>query len=192
MARREPDLHERIAADDRLRSFELCTNCGLCCTGALHDTVNLEDDEVEHARQLGLPIAGRAKKPAFHLPCPKLCGSVCSIYEERPLACARYRCGLLQRLQDGTISLAAAKSHVQKAKSLIDRVKEAISPDVSLPEARRIVFGREEPRQRKLASANLRLAVTAAALYIDQHFRNSKEGTVLSLTPVEDEHEANV
>src|SRR5688572_4233724 len=56
----------------------LCTQCGLCCTGALHDAAVLDPDEIADARALGLPVLD-AEKPKFALPCPRLDGTVCTI-----------------------------------------------------------------------------------------------------------------
>src|SRR5687768_6111130 len=44
---RDPSL-----TDDRMRGSELCTQCGLCCTGALHDRAVLDEDELGTAAGL--------------------------------------------------------------------------------------------------------------------------------------------
>ncbi len=75
----------------------LCTSCGLCCAGALHDTAALDEDEQDAARALGLPLAG----DDFALPCPRLAGTRCTVLAERPRVCGRYRCGLLQEVEAG-------------------------------------------------------------------------------------------
>ena len=38
------------------KGSQLCTQCGLCCTGALHHFAVLEPDELEFARELGLTL----------------------------------------------------------------------------------------------------------------------------------------
>src|SRR5688500_2967630 len=81
-------------APDSSLGSALCTQCGLCCTGALHKAAVLDPDEIADARALGLPILDR-EKPGFALPCPRLDGTVCTIYASRPRVCGRYKCQLL-------------------------------------------------------------------------------------------------
>ena len=48
----------------------LCLACGLCCNGAFHDLVLLDEDELDGAARHHLPIAGNVPFHAFRLPCP--------------------------------------------------------------------------------------------------------------------------
>ena len=47
---------------------QVCTQCGLCCTGALHDTASVEPDEVEALRGRGMDIIV-VEKLRFRLAC---------------------------------------------------------------------------------------------------------------------------
>lgn len=160
----------------------LCTSCGLCCTGALHQAAVLDEDEVAPARTIGLPVLNRAKL-SFSLPCPKLEGTCCTIYEDRPRVCKRYRCNLLERLEDGRVSLADAMRIAQTAKPLIRKLQELTPVGMTLPEVR-AAAARRTADDNNLPS-ELRLAATAAAVYIDKHFRNAREGKLLKFDRVE-------
>jgi len=169
----------------------LCTQCGLCCTGALHNYAVLQPGEVEFARGLGLAIRTEGK-PGFALPCPRLVNSKCSIYENRPKVCGKYKCQLLENLEAGTTELDTALGKVLTAKELVARVGSAMPSEMTLPNAR------ERAKVTILAEADaspaepspdmpLRLAVTALSLYLDKYFRNTSEGKMLSLESVAEE-----
>jgi hypothetical protein len=168
----------------------LCTSCGLCCAGALHNAAVLDEDEIAAATELGLPVLDRAK-PGFALPCPKLAGTLCGIYGNRPRVCGRYRCNLLQRLDAGELSLEEARATVATAKSLIDDLKRLMPEGMTLPEARALVLQPppepHQPTGNHGSSMRLRLAATAVSVYIDRHFRNAREGKLLRLNRVEDQ-----
>ncbi len=165
----------------------LCTQCGLCCTGALHDRALLDADEVADAERLGLPVRV-SDRPVFALPCPKLAGALCSIYADRPRVCSRYKCQLLLNLEAGVITLDAAMATVGEAHSLADRALEAMPDAMSLPEARALLDRKQQEPESGDASKGLsrmKLALTIFTLYLDRNFRKDKEGTLLLLEPVE-------
>ena len=86
----------------------LCTQCGLCCTGALHNYAVLEPAEIPVARSQGL-IIRMEERPGFSLPCPRLVNGVCSIYKTRPRVCSGYKCQvLLQNVEAGTTKFEPA------------------------------------------------------------------------------------
>lgn len=159
----------------------LCTACGLCCTGALHDRAVLDEDEVDGARALGLPVQlPQDLKAGFRLPCPKLDGTFCTIYTERPRVCARYACRLLQEVRGGERSLAGALPLVAEARRLAGEVSAALKPGQSLPAARGLLADPAAPADTAL----LRLRSAALAHYLDLHFRNAREGPWLTAEPV--------
>lgn len=169
--------------DDRSSGSELCTQCGLCCTGALHNFAKLEPEETEHASGLGLTLR-TSGRPGFALPCPMLEGSICTIYGNRPKVCGRYKCQLLQDLEAGAVTLEVAIGKVGTAKELVRRT-ESLSPrGMTLPEARRLLPASETDRPQEAGEMPLRLAIAALSLYLDKHFKNSREGRLLSLEPV--------
>ena len=163
--------------------------CGLCCTGALHDAAVLDPDEVSPALAIGLPVLDR-EKPGFKLPCPKLEGTMCSIYGNRPRVCGRYRCNLLQEFEAGSISLSDALERVKTAKALSAQVQASMPDGISLPQARAMRTARpEDSKQDNELSyggrMELKLRTTALDLYLDKYFRNSRDTHMLELTPIE-------
>ncbi len=85
------------ARGDRERS-DLCLACGLCCQGA-SDLVPLDDDELDRAHRLHLPVVESPLRLAFSLPCPRLEDRRCTVYPERPRTCASYACETLRRVR---------------------------------------------------------------------------------------------
>ena len=165
----------------------LCVQCGLCCTGALHDAAVLDPDEVSPALAVGLPVLDR-KRPGFKLPCPKLEGTMCSIYGNRPRVCGRYRCNLLQEFEAGNVALSDALDRVKTAKALSAEVQASMPDGISLPQARAMRNARSDSTQSELSYAvrmELKLRTTALDLYLDKYFRNSRDTHMLELTPIE-------
>ena len=148
----------------------LCTACGLCCEGAIHEAAVLDDDELADAARHGLPLKP-GDRLRFALPCPKLEGAVCTIYGDRPRVCGRYRCGLLQRFEAGEVSAEAGLAHVAEAKRLAADFS-AVARTV-LPHSRDIAMGSEQ------AGTSVTLTAIALQLYLDRHFRNERDGRIL-------------
>lgn len=151
---------------------QLCTSCGLCCTGALHDGAKLEADEIEPALAIGLPVQRDASPTVFALPCPKLEGATCTIYGSRPRVCAVYACRLLEEVRGGR-SLDSALPLVAEARRLAGELQAALDPGVSFPASR---------TQRRVGSGSAEVLMRSFALdhYLDRHFRNRSEGPILS------------
>lgn len=149
----------------------LCTACGLCCTGALHDYAQLQEDEVGPAEAIGLPVDRASTKPRFLMPCPKLDGSFCTIYGARPRVCSGYACRLLEEVRGGR-PLHSALPVVAEARRLGEELRAALPPGLSLPAIRRSLFAPDRP-------APIQLRAIAFTHYLDRHFRNGKEGTML-------------
>ena len=140
--------------DNSTTSFALCTECGLCCSGAIFNSAKLDSDEIEPAKTLGLAVY-EGERPGFRLPCARLAGTLCGIYEQRPRACARYYCHVIEELADGTIDAEEARERVQTARQLKTNADAAV--DAELPGAQRQV------------------AETALQLYLDKFFRRAKD-----------------
>ena len=150
----------------------LCTSCGLCCTGAMHHAVLLVDRETDTARALGLQVDDGIK-PVFALPCPKLEGTLCGVYERRPSSCGYYRCQLLRNLDEGKVDLEDAMAKARVARAQLADVQEMLPPGMSLRRARAIATGREASDD---ASPELRLRITALTHYLDRYFMNDDDG----------------
>jgi Fe-S-cluster containining protein len=96
---------------------DLCVSCGLCCQGALHDLVPLEEDELERALRLHLPVVESPLRLAFRLPCPRLEDRRCTVYQERPRTCASYACGVLRAYSDGEIDGGTARERIERMRA---------------------------------------------------------------------------
>ena len=99
----------------------LCLACGLCCNGAFHDLVLLDDDELPGATRHHLPVATNVPFHAFRLPCPRIDEidhTRCTIYAERPRACAAYACAILGAYRDGSLDEGEALARVVATRGL--------------------------------------------------------------------------
>ena len=173
--------------DDALAS-SLCTQCGLCCTGALHNFAVLEPEEIDFVRAIGMTLRTNGR-PGFALPCPKLSGSCCSIYLDRPKVCSRFQCALLERLNAGSIEVQAATAIVAEARQLFGGVLTQSPDGMTIPMARAMneaLPTTDIDADRRSSEMRLRLAITALSLFLDQHFRKSSEGPLLSLETIAD------
>ena len=178
-----------VTAPDIALGSALCTACGLCCTGALHNFAVLEPEEIDFARGIGLTLRTEGR-PGFALPCPFLQNSCCTIYADRPKVCARYKCGLLENLEAGSTRLDAALATVAAAKQLLSRAQSMMADGMTIPAAR--ALSRELPiatvdAGARTADMKLRLAMTALSLFLDKYFKNSREGKLLTLEVIADQ-----
>lgn len=115
----------------------LCTACGFCCDGLLHDRAVLNDDEVEFATALGLGVANEKGPNFFFLPCPKLENRCCSVYLTRPRTCGSYRCRLLKGFEAGDVSLDQALAKVTSVRQLRELVIDLLPEGLSFVDMRK-------------------------------------------------------
>lgn len=107
---------------------ELCTACGLCCTGRLFSWVRLKATELTPLKKLGLPvIRNDPRQRGFTQPCPMWNGT-CKIYKDPhyPRGCDSYKCKLLRELLDESTSLDDALIVVNGTKRLIDLIEKQL------------------------------------------------------------------
>lgn len=103
----------------------LCKSCGLCCTGHLFAWTKLKSTELKSAEALGLKGFGpEPKQRGFNQPCPLWDGQ-CTIYDSPhyPHYCRLYKCALLKKVMDDSVSLPEALSVVQQTKKLIGKLE---------------------------------------------------------------------
>ena len=166
---------------------QLCTQCGLCCTGALHNFAVLEPDELEFARELGLNLREDGQ-PGFALPCSYLQGCACTTYGRRPKVCGRYACQLLDDVREEKMLIDDALAHVKKAKELYRRVEALLPPGMTMPQARLRLKEPLEPGQaadERDRELRLRLELTIMCVYLDKHFKHWKESKFLTMRPID-------
>jgi uncharacterized protein len=112
---------ETSARGEQERSA-LCLACGLCCQGVLHDLVPLDEDELDRAAALHLPVVESPLRLAFRLPCPRLEERRCTVYLERPRTCATYACESLRAYGAGEIDEGEALGRIQAVREQSARV----------------------------------------------------------------------
>ncbi|MDB5693803.1 MAG: hypothetical protein JWO81_2866 [Alphaproteobacteria bacterium] len=157
----------------------LCTDCALCCSGALFDTVPVTEAESRAVAALGLEVVRRETGLVFRQPCAMLRGQLCSVYEGRPPACRRFRCTLLERYEEGAVGLDEAKGTIAKAKMLIGQAGAFFAAGENAAGAR-------ERWKRGLApgappeAARFHLLMTALNRFLDRHFRPDAQRQVVS------------
>ena len=167
------------------KGSQLCTQCGLCCTGALHHFAVLEPDELEFARELGLTLREDGQL-GFTLPCSYLRGCACTTYGNRPKVCGRYVCQLLDDVNQGNLHIDDALAHVKKAREMYRRVETLLPPGMTMSEAR---LRLKEPLSSQSAEERdmelrWRLELTVLCVYLDKHFKHWKESKFLTMRPV--------
>jgi uncharacterized protein len=106
-----------IASDREEKSSQICTRCGFCCDGTLFNRLNADQGEdLADLVQIGMPPKNTRTEGvlAFDLPCSHFNG-LCSVYTHRPVACRRFRCRLLRKLDRGEITVPAAEQVIFEA-----------------------------------------------------------------------------
>ena len=108
-------------------STDLCTSCGLCCSGVVYDSVPIGAHELTNVGELGLePYEEPANQHRFNLPCRHLQGTRCGVFDRRPEPCGAFRCELLKSFEAGELSMIQATGRVAEAKAMIDEVRPLI------------------------------------------------------------------
>jgi Fe-S-cluster containining protein len=146
----------------------------------VHAHVPLLREDADTARRVGLAVRGAGADLRFTLPCPRLADRCCTVYDDRPSACRRYRCAVLAKYETGSLSLDDALAHVSRAEGLRETVV-ASSPVGGDPAAiwRAIaeVPAREGPLATPVARrthADWLLAVARLRRYIHRHFIHAR------------------
>lgn len=180
-------------AADIAQAPDLCTRCGLCCTGVIHNAAVLDQDEVEAAGAVGLPVLDRPGRPGFGLPCPKLVDLKCTIFGHRPRVCGRYMCQVLIDYREGLLSFAEAEAHVDYAHKLVATMRALLPEGMPLRQAKALIGAAQgedaaehDPHLAQNLS-ELRLRITALELFLDKQFRRAKELKALDMREIEKE-----
>jgi Fe-S-cluster containining protein len=106
----------------------LCTRCALCCDGTLYGSVVLEPAEAPQLERVGLRVLA-ADAPTLPLRCAALSGALCSIYADRPSACARYACELRRDVLAASRGLDEALATVARVRALVDTLRSDLGLD---------------------------------------------------------------
>ena len=105
----------------------------MCCDGTLFSHVKISGAEREELVKLGIGVGEKRRAPVMWLPCGKLEGKCCSIYEARPGGCRRFVCSLGKRLVANEVSLAAAREQVVEMQARIEVLRVAFRPPAGEP-----------------------------------------------------------
>lgn len=102
----------------------LCTECGICCAGAIFGhAVMREGDDVEGLAEAGMAVYRNDEgQPEYLLPCPKLDGACCTIYDIRPTVCHKFQCQLLVSVKGEHVPMETALEKVADGKEQIARI----------------------------------------------------------------------
>lgn len=176
-------LYQRLVAETSLSqpdgAIGLCTDCALCCSGALFDTVPVAEAEASAVAALGLELVRRESDIVFRQPCAMLRGQLCSVYEGRPPACRRFRCTLLERYEEGVVGLGEAQATIAKGKSLISQARAAFAAGESDAGAR-ARWKRGLAADAAPEAARFHLLMTALNRFLDRHFRPEAQHQVVN------------
>jgi Fe-S-cluster containining protein len=119
-------------AHDPSSSERLCGACGMCCTGVLFHSVELQPGE--NPRQLsalGLKLRRKKGVEFFLQPCSAhreengACS--CTIYAQRPARCRLFNCRQILAVEAGSVSEANALEKIRNARAQVARVNELIA-----------------------------------------------------------------
>ncbi len=118
-----PGLNPKAATsgpDFDATGSSVCTECGICCAGAIFGhAVMRDEDDVQGLAEAGMAVYENAEgRPEYRLPCPKLDGACCTIYQIRPTVCRKFQCQLLVSVKAGKIPMELALTKVEEAKAL--------------------------------------------------------------------------
>lgn len=162
---------------------DLCTACGLCCAGSLFNFLTLELDDIEPGVRLGLPINIDEDGLSFDFPCPKLAGTCCTVYDDRPSGCRTYRCKLLKRLDADEVPLRHAIEIAESARDAF-RLVQAELGEETIPQYRRRRVAALE-RNKALPRTPARDRLNELDAILDQHFRKPSQNQTIPFNGVE-------
>lgn len=164
-----------------LNPSDLCTACGLCCSGALFDFGPLATEEVDPARASGLAVLAAEDEYGFALPCPALDGAFCTAYAARPATCRSYRCQLLRAAEIGEVPVEGALAIIGNAREVAAAVIAQLPAGETIADARRRRrdAAASDGAAMMIAPPGLMMALGMLDLVLDQHFRKPYERQIM-------------
>ena len=158
---------------------DICLTCGLCCSGGLFDHVDLQPGEIDPIVALGAKLYP-GEPPRIAFPCALLCGKACTVYDNRPAMCRKYRCELLFRRENGGISDSEALGLIKQALHLVAAVEALLPEGQTVSDARRRLqddpeFWRKETGAEQQRALRFVMTMAALSLHLDRHFRSEDQ-----------------
>jgi len=114
----------------------LCLECGLCCDGTLFRHVKISPSERDELIALGIGVGQKSQHGVMWLPCGKLEGRCCTIYEARPGGCRRFVCALGKRLVGKELTLEEARAQVEQMQAALGALREVFAVPAGVPALR--------------------------------------------------------
>lgn len=109
-------------------SSKLCISCGLCCNGTFIGFVQVHQSELSTIRKV-MKIEEADGKGFFLHPCSKLKSAGCSIYFQRPIECGKFKCQLLNAVENKKLDLNLAievTNAVKQKRATISKLLETL------------------------------------------------------------------
>ena len=166
------------------QSSDLCTDCGLCCSGPLFNSVTVAYDELALAMDIGLPILADEDGPAIWFPCVKLVNKCCTVYQDRPTCCRTYRCTLLLKLDRDEIALDDAREIVVEAWEAAHRLEAELDGE-SISQYRQRRADALLNRNEGLPRTPARDKLNELDAILDRHFRKEYQNQTIPFDAVE-------
>jgi uncharacterized protein len=142
----------------------LCVECGLCCDGSLFRFVPAEAAERASWETLGLPLVTQSGRLAMALPCQRLEGRCCTVYQQRPSGCRAYVCHLGTKLDRGEVDFEQALSIVREAQRRIAELRRVWPLEGPIvQQATALALSNQEPSAQALE------ALEAVQHWLDSH-----------------------
>jgi Fe-S-cluster containining protein len=142
--------------------------CGLCCDGTFYGSVAIGDDESERLGRVGLRVL-RAPEDrgdgalTMAQPCSALRGVLCTVYADRPSACARFECTLRKNVRAGESTLDEGVANVAGMRALLATIRGGLDcPDTTSIWEK--ILELEEPAGADAAAAARDYAAVIAAV----------------------------
>jgi uncharacterized protein len=107
-------LKKSLDLEDMDDELNICLACGLCCDGTLIGFVQLESEEMPALKKI-MDVEDENGHGFFLHPCDKYCNG-CTIYEDRPKQCDKFKCKLLSAVTQNEIEFNKAVEYVAEVK----------------------------------------------------------------------------
>ena len=103
----------------------LCSGCGLCCHGWVFFQTLLSPAEAELLGTL-TPVVTTVLGPVICQPCALNTGTLCGVYESRPVVCRTYSCASLTAVERGDLHIDEARERLERARTAMNELGDAL------------------------------------------------------------------
>jgi hypothetical protein len=130
----------------RPHASELCFRCGICCDGTLFSYIKLDSEDHALAQRARLPLVKDGERVLLKQPCSVLSeDGRCSIYSDRPSACARYTCIVRKRYVEGALSFEESLAKIERTRDLAASIRaRTIEQPMSFQDVSRLLAATDD------------------------------------------------